>query len=617
MPVDTFCSYWTYFYTLPALLIQVSSQIIFINTPPYTSENTSLLYSEAAKQSFRMNAYMNNVLVLSREFPVLACLITAGIAATLYVLFAVVLPAIRMDWYLSKFPTMRGSLPLLGHALLLVGPAPWRKMANWSMFPERNAPNIKKTDAQSVSRLVAFNVAGMRVVYINHPQLLKRVLLSHQRNYRKALRAAYKHFLCLLGTGLVTSEDEQWKKGRLLLSHAMRIDILVDIPEMTMKAVNRIMERLDHVDKTKPYVDLAEEFRHMTLQVIGESVLSFAPEETDLIFPALYLPIVHECNKRVWAPWRAFMPFLTGFRERSYCLHELNRVLSEIIRSRWAQRSDRKGKPDILALCMSQIEKIDEKVILELRDDVKTMLLAGHETSAALLTFATYETIRHPEIRRRVIDEAKKLYDPQNCKQTIQTPYGERGIPSVDQVRELIWTPAVLRETLRRHSVVPLVMRYAAKDEVWPAAETGLEKDLSIPAGCTIAVGIEGVHNNPDVWDNPDQFDPERFVDAEIANNTNTLNSNRSNHYSKRIDPYAFIPFINGPRNCLGQHLSLVETQVALSYLFYNWDLNLYREPDMYHDDKTWEEEVGRHHDFIIPQVPHDGLKVYGTPTRM
>ncbi|KAG5500895.1 hypothetical protein GH5_04481 [Leishmania sp. Ghana 2012 LV757] len=576
------------------------------------------LHNAAARLPSSVQLY---AMLLAREDMAPTTLVTAIVTGfILYIVMTVVLPGLRMDFYLAKLPTVKNGLPFLGHSLLLAGPSPWSKMSKWSLYPDKNLPEKKKgLGAPQTSRLVAYNVGGMRVIYINEPRLLRRVLLTHQRNYRKALAVAYKHFMCLLGTGLVSSEDEQWKKRRLLLSHALRIDILDNVPEMAMKAVHHVLQKLDAVSAKNPYVDLNEEYRHMTLQVISESALSLSAEESDRIFPALYLPIVHECNKRVWAPWRAYMPFLHGSRERNRCLSELNKVLGDIICSRWQQREDPKytAKPDILALCMSQIDHIDRKVIVELRDDVKTILLAGHETSAALLTWATYEILRHPEICQKVVEEARRLFDPARCQRIIQTRYGPRGVPAVRDVHDLVWTPAVLRETLRRHSVVPLVMRYAAKDDIWPAVDTGLDADVRIPAGCTIAVGIEGVHNNPDVWSKPEVFDPTRFIDAEIANDTKYLNqSTKDVKFAKRIDPYAFIPFINGPRNCLGQHLSMVETQVALAYMVLNYDLKIYRDPSYKGDMAAYEDAVGRHHDFIIPQVPHDGLKVCGTPKK-
>ncbi|KAG5501363.1 hypothetical protein JKF63_03175 [Porcisia hertigi] len=577
------------------------------------------LQNAAAKLPSSVQPYAT--VVLGHEDVVSTTLATAVVTGLiLYVMITIVLPGLRMDYYLSKLPTVKNGIPFLGHALLLAGPRPWSKMYNWSLYPEKKLPRRKGIDALQTSRLVVFNVAGMRVIYINEPRLLRRVLLTNQRNYRKAIAAAYKHFMCLLGTGLVTSEDEEWKKRRLLLSHAMRVDILDSVPEMTIRAVEHVFNKFEAIDAKNPFVDLSEEYRHLTLQVISESALSLSSEESDRIFPTLFLPIVHECNKRVWAPWRAFMPFLHGSRERSHCLSELNKVLSEIIRGRWEQRNDPQyaAKPDVLALCMEQIGYINKKIIMELRDDVKTILLAGHETSAALLTWATYEVLRHPEIRERIFEEAKRLFDPTRCKQSVQTRYGPRGVPTVEDVRNLVWTPAVLRETLRRHSVVPLVMRYAAKDDIWPAEDTGLDADVRIPAGCTIAVGIEGVHNNPDVWNKPDVFDPTRFIDAEIANDTQYLNrSTKGMSFSKKIDPYAFIPFINGPRNCLGQHLSMIETQVALGYVVLNYDLKIYRDPSYKGDVAAYDDAIGRHHDYIIPQVPHDGLKVCCTPNKL
>ncbi|ORC85657.1 cytochrome P450 [Trypanosoma theileri] len=577
----------------------------------FTSVNVAILKSYSA----RVFAYCGEVVTNSSTGTLL---LMAAMSLVwffiLYWFFFLFVPGFIMDRHLRHIPQVPGKLPLLGHALLLLGGSPCSKMAKWSLNPHTSTEAKKKEDSSRLNRIVSFTVFHQRVVYINDPALLKRVLLTNQRNYAKDIASSYKQFMCLLGNGLVTAEGEKWRKGRLLLSHALRIDILEEIPEMAMKAVGRIAEKLSAINEKMPFVDMNEEFRHMTLQVIGETALSLTPEETDRIFPTLYLPIVHECNRQVWEPWRAFMPFSEGSRQRRYCLKQLNSILCEMIQKRWEDR-DKPHKRDIMALCISQIDKMDAKMILQLRDDVKTILLAGHETSAALLTWATYEMICHPEVREKVLEEARTLFDPARCSKKIVTPQGcTWGIPTASDVRKILrWSPAVLRETLRKHSVVPLVMRMALKNDTWPASETGLDKDVVIPAGCTVAVGIQAVHNRPDIWPDPEEFRPERFLDVEIPNNTNAQGNEK---YEKSIDPYSFIPFINGPRNCLGQHLSIMETEVALAYLFLNWELDLYgsKVKTTGAPDRELQEEVGKPHEYLIPIVPREGLKVVGRP---
>jgi cytochrome P450 len=512
-----------------------------------------------------MSAMVESFVTLCKQQP-LAAVGCAMAIVLLTILLRSVLAARRMDACLARIPQPCQPAPILGHALKLAGAEPWSIMAKW---------------CEEAGNMITFNVAGQRVVYVNEPKLIKRILLTNQRNYCKDVATSYKHFMCLLGSGLVTSEGEKWKKGRLLLSHALRIDILDDVPAITHRAVSKIIEKI----KTQASVDLNEEFRHMTLQVIGEAALSFTPEETDAIFPSLYLPIVHECNRRVWEPWRQYLPFLNGSRERSACLKRLNDVLCKTIQKRWAQRENeaRQGvarKQDIMDLCMSQIPALDDAITCQLRDDVKTMLLAGHETSAALLTWATYELLANPLVMEEVVRESLEVYGK----------HIEQGtIPQLDEVKRLKWTPAVLRETLRKHSVVPLTMRVAMEDDIIPTSESGLGHEVVIPKDCTVAVGILGVHHRPDLWPNPSKFAPERFMDEN----------------AERVDPYAFIPFINGPRNCLGQHLSLMETQFALSWLMANMSLTFHGELDA--------AKVGKHHPYIVPSVPHNGLTVSGT----
>lgn len=460
------------------------------------------------------------------------------------------------------------NLPFLGHALQLIGAAPWDKMRSWC----------------ADTKIVQFNLLGQRVVFTNEPKLLKRVMLTNQRNYCKDVAMSYKHFMCLLGNGLVTAEGEHWRKGRILLSSALRIDILDDVPDIAIAAFDRLAEKM----KNGAVVDLNEEYRHLTLQVISEAAVSFTPEEGDRVFARLYLPIVHECNERVWSPHREFLPFLKGCRDRSRCLKELNAILCDTIRGRWEQRKKEAAngtvrKQDIMDKVMSQCTEMSEATVRQLRDDIKTMLLAGHETSAALLTWATYEVMRHPDIKKELIEEAEAVFG-----EYVRT----KTIPHIDVVKKLRWAPAILRETMRLHPPVPITMRLAIKDDFIPKEESGLDYDITIPKGATVGIGIHGAHMRPDIFPRPDEFIPQRMLDDAFD----------------AIDPYAFIPFINGPRNCLGQHLAFAETQIVLSYMFLTMDLERPK------DAKLSMDEIGKAHDFLVPSVPQYGLEVIGTP---
>lgn len=496
-------------------------------------------------------------------------ILAVAVVAAVYFLVSSIVRNAMIDRKLSKVPGPSGALPYLGHAFQLVGAKPWNVMRDW---------------ASANGTICKFMILGQRVVYTNDPKFIKRILLTNQRNYNKDVAMSYKHFMCLLGKGLVTSEGEHWRRGRILLSHALRIDILDEVPEIAVAAVKRLLTKMDTMD----VVDLNEEFRHLTLQVISEAALTFTPQQSDDIFATLYLPIVHECNKRTFYPHRTFMPWLKGFRERRDCLAKLNDVLCKTIRGRWAQRKIEaeqgiKRKQDIMDTCMSQLSELPDAMVTQLRDDIKTMLLAGHETSAALLTWATYELMRSPAVLAEVVRESEEVFGDYIRNDTL---------PTMEDVRKLRWTPAVLKETLRLHSVVPLTMRVAMKDDVIPREATGLGHDITIPKGCTVAVGIDGVHHRPDIFPEPDAFRPERFLDAA----------------ADEVDPYAFIPFINGPRNCLGQHLALAETQIVLSYVMYHRSLRLPKSTE------HTMEELGQHDDFIVPSVPKFGLNVASSP---
>lgn len=484
-------------------------------------------------------------------------------AAGAYIILSYILRKHRNAALMQSIPEASGGeWFFIGHGLQLAKGQPWNTFYEW---------------AKRCGGTCRFHVLGRDIFYTSEPKLIKRVFQTHQRNYHKDLDFSYKEFMCILGRGLVTSEDQAWVRGRMLLSHAFRIDILEGIPSIALAAVGRLCDKL-RKDALKP-VDLSEEFRCLTLQVIAEAVLSFTPEESDRLFPALYLPIVTECNERVWAPWRKWMVWSDGYRRRKSCLAQLNAYLANLVRERWAAKLQGKPQHDIFGTCLDHVKTFNDDTVLQLRDDLKTFLLAGHETSAAMLSWAVYELACNPETSRTYLERVREEYE------TVFVKNVKSGqVPTLKEVQDgLTWAPAVLREALRLYSVVPLVVRKADKDDVIHPEDSNLPETFTLPKDTVVMIGMDGVHRREDIWgSDAHQFHPERFLDM------------------SKIDPFAFIPFISGPRNCLGQHLALLESTIVLSALVYHFDFSL--KPGL----RT---PLERHHR-IVPLAPAEGLWV-------
>jgi cytochrome P450 len=191
----------------------------------------------------------------------------------------------------TKLPSPKGRLPLIGHVLDMLKGAPWNTMTQWS---------------RQLGSLYELTFFSTRYVVITHPLILRQVLQTKQKYFRKD-KTAYGPFGCLLGTGLVTAEDELWRRQRVLVSAAFRIEILDEVVQIAKEAALRLSDTLSRLEKEEiakgkkgVVVDMAEEFRKLTLEVIGQAVLSLSHEESRKIFPMLYLPIVQEANTRVW-----------------------------------------------------------------------------------------------------------------------------------------------------------------------------------------------------------------------------------------------------------------------------------------------------------------------------
>lgn len=466
-----------------------------------------------------------------------------------------------------NMPVVPGGLPFLGQVLELIRMPPWDLMVQW----------MKK-----LGPIYRFTLFGESCVVVADPALLREVLQTSMKAFQKDLDFTYKPFMPLLGTGLVTSEGQLWYTQRAMVSAVFRIEILEIIPHIAKRAVERMCSKLEEVRGTGTPIEIGEMFRHLTLQVIAEAILSLSPEESDKTFAKMYLPIVTEGNLRTWYPYRAYLPTPANFAFHRH-VKVLNDYITSIIEKRWTIRQlesklsipTNKRQQDILDRILSGVDTHtwSPSVVRQIRDEIKTFILAGHETSASMLTWALYELTQSEEITKEVMGEAERVFGK---GATAMTP-----LPASETLVGLAFTQSCLKETLRKYSVVPIVTRETVRD-------VGLEGGkYLIPKGTRMMILIQGVHHRADIWPAPLEFTPQRFQEA-------------------MPKPFTFLPFIDGPRNCLGQHLALLETKIVLATLVQRFRFEAV--------EGEGGREAGRKHPSMVPVIPDDpGLMVLVT----
>ncbi len=368
---------------------------------------------------------------------------------------------------------------------------------------------------------------------IQKPEHVQHVLKDRYQSYRKA--GTYtKHMRGIIGNGLLTSEGEFWRKHRRIAQpafHRKSIDRLGSVMvETTESMLHRSWE--SKVRERQP-VDVYSEMTGLTLNIVGRSLFAAdLARETSGIKEAVSF-LLRYTDQRVRAIVRMPERLPTPSRRRyEESLATLDEVIYRIIGESRASEAagDANGNIPNLISTLSAVRDEDTGEGMserEIRDEVLTLLVAGHETTASALSWTFYLISEHPGVYQRLSAELAEVLSGR--------------APTADDFTRLSYTQMVFKEAMRLYPPVWGIPRIAVEDD-----EIG---GYLIPEESRVLVSPYLAHRDPEMWNDPEAFDPERFTPA-----------------NERARPrFAYFPFGGGPRQCMGNNFALMEGVMVLA----------------------------------------------------
>ena len=369
--------------------------------------------------------------------------------------------------------------------------------------------------------IVKLRVGFVPVVMIGSPALAHEVLATKHASFVKAPGLAV--FLRpLLGSGLLTSEHEVHTRQRKLIAPAFAHKRISAYATTMAERSERYAASL----ADGKVLDISEGIMRLTLEIVGKTLFDAeVGSDADEVGEALTTAM--ECAMSQLSslvPMPPFVPTPTNLKNRR-AVAKLDSIVYRIIRERRTSGGDR---GDLLSMLLETRDDAGGAMTdKQLRDESMTLFLAGHETTANALSWTLYLLARNPEARARLEAEVDAL----------------GRIPSYDDLKQLPWTLAVLKEAMRLYPPAYILARRVIEDVVIG--------NHQIKKHTIVLINVLGIHRRPELFPEPESFDPQRFMgDTE-----------------KQLPRCGYMPFGAGPRVCIGNHFALMEGHVVLASL--------------------------------------------------
>jgi len=381
------------------------------------------------------------------------------------------------------------------------------------------------------------DVVGLRYLHVPiclilHPRDIEYVLVTNAGNFTKS--ADYRALARVLGKGLLTNEGKPWQHQRSLIQPAFRRENILSYAPVMTRATNQLLACWTDGESR----NLHEDMMALTLQIVAQCLFGAevggVAERVGKAMAVIMDRFVVDASEALLLPFD-IPNFLAPARRRA--INDLNRIIEGIIRER--RDSDQQGG-DLLGTLLQVRDSSGQPMSdQQLRDEVMTLFLAGHETTAIALSWTCFLLAQNPRIEARLVEELRAVL-------------GDRE-PTAEDVPFLRYTEMILKESMRLYPAVWGIGRRAIAD-----CEIG---GYRVAAGTNIFIFQYLTQRDPRFFSNPDAFDPERWREDPIR--------------SGRIPRFAYFPFGGGPRVCVGASFAMLEATLLLAMVEQKFRLQL------------------------------------------
>ncbi|KAI3851683.1 hypothetical protein MKX03_022328 [Papaver bracteatum] len=431
-------------------------------------------------------------------------------------------------------------------------------------------------------------------VVVSDPIVARYILRENAFSYDKGVLADILE--PIMGKGLIPADLETWKLRRRVIApgfHTLFLEAMVkiftDCSDRTITKIDRLLEVEERLGGNRIELDLEAEFSNLALDIIGLGVFNYdfgSVSKESPVIKAVYGTLFEaEHRSTFYIPyWK--LPLARWLVPRQRKFHNDLKVINDCLDGLIRNAKDTREETDVEKLQQRDYSNLKDASLLrflvdmrgadvddrQLRDDLMTMLIAGHETTAAVLTWAVFLLAQNPEKMRKAQAEIDSVIG--------------RGKTTYECVKNLEYIRLIVVESLRLYPQPPLLIRRSLKSDVLPGGYNGEKDGYAIPAGTDIFISVYNLHRSPYFWDRPNDFEPERFLvqkKSEGIEGWAGFDPSRSPgamYPNEIIADFAFLPFGGGPRKCVGDQFALIESTVALAMLLQNFNVELKGSPE-------------------------------------